>query len=280
MEGGNAPLAGLAGWDSGPHHPQQALVQQGPQELFVPSRAINHLIIATLVAFAAGASLAAEPAKKDEATKLDEYQVGGNKKLPKNDTAVSKVERPKASADSAIQFEMPMIEIAPMVVAPMQVSAPPPVTVSGPPTGRAAPAVAATAKAPVAKATKPTPAPVRQASPAGAIATLPVATKPQASPAGALPQAGGGGEIVLVPISTPAPEYPREASMAGTTGYVVVTFTLNLEGVPQDISIIESSPPRVFDQSARRAVSRWRFQPVVIGGQAVERKVQRRIDFN
>jgi protein TonB len=67
--------------------------------------------------------------------------------------------------------------------------------------------------------------------------------------------------------------------MAGTTGFVVVAFTLSVEGVPQDISIIESSPPRVFDQSARRAVSRWRFQPVLVNGQPVERKVQRRIDF-
>lgn len=67
--------------------------------------------------------------------------------------------------------------------------------------------------------------------------------------------------------------------MAGITGYVVVTFTLNIDGVPQDIAIAESAPPRVFDQSARRAVARWRFEPVVINGQAVERKVQRRIDF-
>ncbi len=246
----------------------------------MPTRSARRLVIATLVLFAAGASLAGEPTKKDESAKLDEYQVGGNKKLPKDDSAVSKVERPKASADSAIQFEKPIIEIAPMVVAPMQVSAPPPpVTAAGPPKGGAAAVVAAPAKAPVGKATNTAPALVRAPSPAGATATLPVAPKPQVSPTGALPQASGGVEIILVPISTPAPEYPREASMAGTTGYVVVAFTLSVDGVPQDIAIIESSPPRVFDQSARRAVMRWRFQPVVIGGQAIERKVQRRIDF-
>ena len=227
----------------------------------------ERLAIAILVLFTAGAAVAAEPAKKDEAAKLEEYQVGGNKKLPKNDTAVSKVERVKASSD-AIQFEKPLIEIAPMVVAPMQV-APPPI---------AAPAVVA---APVAKAPASKPAVVpsaRQPSPAGSAAALPVAPKPAAAPSGALPQAGGG-EIALVPITTPAPEYPREASMSGTTGFVVVAFTLNVEGVPQDIAILESSPPRVFDQSARRAVARWRFQPVLVNGQPTERKVQRRIDF-
>lgn len=244
----------------------------GPLEPTVPTRLAQRVAIAIIVLSAAGGVIAAEP-KKDEAAKLDEYQVGGNKKLPKNDTAVSKVERPKASSDSAIQFEKPMIEIAPMVVAPMQVS-PAPV---------AAPVVApvvATAPASKAPASKPTAAPpVRQPSPAGSTAALPVAPKPAPAPTGALPVAGGGGEGALVPISTPAPEYPREASMAGTTGYVVVAFTLNVAGVPQDISVIESSPPRVFDQSARRAVARWRFQPVVVGGQPVERKVQRRIDF-
>ena len=245
---------------------------RGRLEPAVPTRPAHRLAIAILVLSAAGAVFAAEP-KKDEAAKLDEYQVGGNKKLPKNDTAVSKVERPKASSDSAIQFEKPMIEIAPMVVAPMQVS-PAPVTA---PVAVAAPAAAPAGKAP---ATKPvaTP-PARQPSPAGSTATLPVAAKPAPAPTGALPVAGGGGEGALVPISTPAPEYPREASMAGTTGYVVVAFTLNVEGVPQDITVVESSPPRVFDQSARRAVARWRFQPVVVGGQPVERKVQRRIDF-
>ncbi len=267
--GGYQPPGGLAGWDSGPHHLQHALTLKGQQEPSVSTHSTRNLVIATLVLFAAGACLAGEPVKKDESAKLDEYQVGGNKKLQKDDTAVSKVERPKASADSAIQFEKPIIEIAPMVVAPMQISAPPP-----PP-----PVAAAPAKAPVGKATSTTPALVRAPSPAGATAMLPVAPKPQASPTGALPQARSGGEIILVPISTPAPEYPREASMAGTTGYVVVAFTLSVDGVPQDIAIIESSPPRVFDQSARRAVMRWRFQPVVIGGQAVERKVQRRIDF-
>jgi TonB family protein len=271
--GGWQPPGGLAGWDSGPHHLQHELTSKGQQEPKVSTRSTRRLVIATLVLFTAGLAFAAEPAKKDDTAKLDEYQVGGNKKLPKNDTAVTKVERPKASTDAAIQFEKPMIEIAPMVVAPMQVSPPPPVA--------AAPAVTAPAKAPASKVTNaaPAPAPVRQASPAGATAALPVAPKPAPSPAGALPQASGSGDVSLVPISTPAPEYPREASMAGTTGFVVVTFTLNLEGVPQDIAILESSPPRVFDQSARRAVARWRFQPVVVNGQAVERKVQRRIDF-
>jgi protein TonB len=231
----------------------------------VPSPPRHRLAIAALVLFTAGAGFAAEPAKKDEAAKLDEYQVGGNKKLPKEEGAVAKVERPKGLVDTGFELEKPTIEIAPMVVAPMQVSAPPPVA----------------AAVPLAKpaASKPVTKPASTPSPAaGATAALPVAPKAAPAASGAPPQSAGG-EVALVPISTPAPEYPREAAINGTTGYVVVAFTLNVDGEPQDINIIESSPPRVFDQSARRAVARWRFQPVVINGHPAERKVQRRIDF-
>lgn len=232
------------------------------------------IAIACVATSIAGVGAFAAPAKQDEAAKLDDYQVGTDKKRVKADDSVTKVERPKSAVDSGFQMEKPAIEIAPMVVAPMQV-APAPV---------AAPVVAApaAAKPPVAAAAKPATTPARTPNPSGSGANVPVAPKPQAvAPSGgALPQAaGGGGEPALVAISTPAPEYPREASMSGLTGYVVVAFTLNVEGVPQDINVIESSPPRVFDQSARRAVARWRFEPVQVNGRPVERKVQRRIDF-
>jgi TonB family protein len=234
----------------------------------IPS--LRPFALAILVLSLGDVAFAADP-KQDEAAKLDEYQVGGNKKVKKDASAVAKVERPKIAVDTGMQFDKPIIEVAPMVVAPMQVAPPP---------AAAAPAVAAAANPTVVKPVATTAAPKPQASPAGSTPVLPVVPKPQAAPSGALPQAAGGGAAAeLVAISTPAPEYPREASMAGITGFVVVGFTLNVEGVPQDITIVESSPPRTFDQSARRAVARWRFQPVVVNGQPVERKVQRRIDF-
>jgi protein TonB len=83
----------------------------------------------------------------------------------------------------------------------------------------------------------------------------------------------------LVPLSTPAPDYPRDAMVAGTQGYVLVEFTINLEGSTQDVTVVEASPQRVFDQAARRAVMRWKFEPLLEGGTPVEKRVQRRIDF-
>jgi protein TonB len=57
------------------------------------------------------------------------------------------------------------------------------------------------------------------------------------------------------------PDYPREAALAGTEGYVVVEFTVNTAGDAVDIDVIEAQPRSIFDSAARRAVSRWKFQP-------------------
>ncbi len=61
-----------------------------------------------------------------------------------------------------------------------------------------------------------------------------------------------------------APEYPQQALDAGVSGTVTLAFTLDLDGHPQDIQVVESKPRGVFDRAAANAVSRWRYQPVVI----------------
>lgn len=229
-------------------------------------------VIASLVALTvAGGAFGAEPAKAEDSTKLKTYSVGGTKGNAKPDTAVTTIERPKVDTD--IGMERPVMDMSPFVVTPVT-SAPltaTPVIASAKPVATKPPAAAR----PVA---------ITAPSAAGATPTLPVPAAPvrsAPSPAGALPQVQGAPApaLVLVPLATPSPDYPREAMLAGTEGYVVVEFILNAEGSTQDISVIEASPPRVFDQSARRAVSRWKFQPVLVNGIAVEKRVQRRIDF-
>ena len=67
-----------------------------------------------------------------------------------------------------------------------------------------------------------------------------------------------------------APEYPQKAMDAKISGAVTVEFTVGVNGVPRDIHIIEATPPNVFDHAATVAVSRWRFEPVVINNVATE----------
>lgn len=66
----------------------------------------------------------------------------------------------------------------------------------------------------------------------------------------------------LVAISTPQPAYPPEAARAGTSGEVVLSFTVNTDGSVSDIDIVSARPRGVFERSAQAAVRRWRFQPI------------------
>ena len=66
----------------------------------------------------------------------------------------------------------------------------------------------------------------------------------------------------LRPISTPGPEYPREAQRARESGEVQVEFTVGVDGSVTSSRVVRASPPRVFDRAALNAVDRWRFQPV------------------
>lgn len=66
----------------------------------------------------------------------------------------------------------------------------------------------------------------------------------------------------LRPLSTPAPEYPRSAFRAGTSGEVQVEFTVGVNGSVSGARVINSEPRRVFDRAALEAVERWRFQPI------------------
>ena len=76
-----------------------------------------------------------------------------------------------------------------------------------------------------------------------------------------------------------APKYPRSAERRNTSGWVDVSFTVSREGSVHSIEIIESTPGTVFDDSATKAISQWRFEPVVENGVAVERRVAVRMMF-
>jgi protein TonB len=227
----------------------------------------------------APATLAGEPAKQDDTTQLKSYSVGGTKNTPKVDSSVT-IEKPKL--DTGIGIEKPTMgamDMTPFTVTPVTVA--PSAPASRTAASKPAPAAAVPVETVPARPAAAVP-PASNAARAGATPTVPAAAPARApTPAGAVPQAQGAvaPSLTLVPLATPAPEYPRDAMMSGTQGYVVVEFTINLDGGTQDISVVDASPQRTFDQAARRAVARWKFQPLVENGQPVEKRVQRRIDF-
>lgn len=64
-------------------------------------------------------------------------------------------------------------------------------------------------------------------------------------------------------ISRSAPRYPNRAAERNIEGWVSVSFIIDIEGIPQDIVIVESEPVGTFDNSAITAVKSWRFSPAI-----------------
>jgi protein TonB len=78
----------------------------------------------------------------------------------------------------------------------------------------------------------------------------------------------------LVPISTPQPAYPPAAMRSGTSGQVVVSFTVNADGSVGEVNIVSAKPRGVFDRAVQAAVKKWRYQPM-----ASNQQVTRTFDF-
>ncbi len=76
-----------------------------------------------------------------------------------------------------------------------------------------------------------------------------------------------------------APVYPRAAERRRISGWVDMAFTVTNEGSTTDIEILNSEPPQVFEQAVIQAASQWLFEPPVIEGISVNRRVMTRIVF-
>ncbi|NLD15252.1 MAG: energy transducer TonB [Gammaproteobacteria bacterium] len=103
------------------------------------------------------------------------------------------------------------------------------------------------------------------------------APAPAAASAGAPGPTGVDSEVV--PLNEVLPEYPDQARRRGIEGHVKLAFTITPQGRVENIRVIESSPPNVFDRSARRAAARWRFAPRTEAGLAVEREAVKTLEF-
>jgi protein TonB len=77
-------------------------------------------------------------------------------------------------------------------------------------------------------------------------------------------------------IFQPHPEYPPLAKMARIQGVVRLDATISKDGTIQDLKVISGHPLLV--KAALDAVQRWRYQPTLLNGEAVE--VATEIDVN
>ena len=76
------------------------------------------------------------------------------------------------------------------------------------------------------------------------------------------------------------PEYPEKARQANASGYVDLLYTVRADGTTGDITIVGAEPGNFFEDAAMSAVRKWRYEPVLREGRAVDQRVRIRIRFN
>jgi len=102
----------------------------------------------------------------------------------------------------------------------------------------------------------PEPAPAPESRPAE---TASSAAEPSADPASQAPVDVGQ----IAPTRRVPPDYPARAQRRGLEGHVELEFVIRPDGRvdPSTIRVTSARPRNVFDDAARQAVARWRFEP-------------------
>ncbi|MBO9664884.1 energy transducer TonB [Dokdonella sp.] len=144
----------------------------------------------------------------------------------------------------------------------------------------ATPAAPAAATPDAAAPTAAAPAPAASTAAASRPTEVARATPPPSAAPPAAPAPAPVGETRDARMTTvPQPEYPATAARNRQSGWVEVEFTVAADGSVQNARAVSSSPPRVFDREAVRAIQQAKFEPRLDRGQPVATTLRRRIEF-
>ena len=86
---------------------------------------------------------------------------------------------------------------------------------------------------------------------------------------GALAFSSGLSDRDPLPLVRVEPEYPPQARQRKVEGWVQVQFTISTAGSVKDAAVVKSSHS-MFERNAVQAVSKWKYQPQLRGGQPTE----------
>jgi len=119
----------------------------------------------------------------------------------------------------------------------------------------------------------PTPEAPRIAFSAGSVESDVATLTPVLDPNSAITKMNmtAGSDRDVIPLVRIAPDYPRRAASRGIEGWVQVQFTITPTGTVKDAVVVDANPKKTFDEAALKAIARWRYNPRVEGGVAVER---------
>lgn len=65
----------------------------------------------------------------------------------------------------------------------------------------------------------------------------------------------------LMTISRVYPKYPRRAKLQRKEGFVQLQFQIDVNGYIHNAVVLKSNPEGLFEESALRAIKKWRFKP-------------------
>ena len=92
-----------------------------------------------------------------------------------------------------------------------------------------------------------------------------------ALPPGPRTGAMSGTDRDVIPVVRAPPEYPARAQTGGIEGWVQIQFAVTAAGTVRDPVVVAAEPRGIFDDAALKAIARWRYNPRIDGGVAVER---------
>ncbi|MBD1555736.1 energy transducer TonB [Vibrio sp. S9_S30] len=91
---------------------------------------------------------------------------------------------------------------------------------------------------------------------------------------------GFGQDRQALPLYRVEPRYPPRAQKRRMEGYVILSFTIDEQGRPEDINLVEVYPNKIFAREAMNALKRWKYQPKLEDGKAVKQLNQKvKIEF-
>jgi TonB family protein len=80
-------------------------------------------------------------------------------------------------------------------------------------------------------------------------------------------------------VKSVKPLYPAKAEANQTEGWVELDFTVLESGDVRDVAVHAANPPGVFDSAAVKALSQWRYKPVLKDARPAAQRARIRIRF-
>ncbi len=90
---------------------------------------------------------------------------------------------------------------------------------------------------------------------------------------------GAEGYREIVPFGTRQPNIPKAAWDSKTDGWVLVTFAVNMQGKVENVRILDSQPPGLFDANVIAAVEGWIYDPNDLQGRRAKVQLTQRIQL-